>query len=136
LRLNGRCSRRVAAVATQAVAAPKITIYLPFPANRTTEVALGFLSKKSKPSKVPDPSAQRLLLGTFRQIGLEIGFSLSVFDAGSRTEHLPVRVHVYRHGRKAFEWETVLDLASGSVQVWQNEWEAANEAVPHEEDLI
>jgi len=59
-----------------------------------------------------------------------------MFSIPNRRGSLIVRVHVYRHGRKLREWDAPLDLAKGSLQIWQSEWERGDNQDPEGDDLI
>jgi len=83
---------------------------------------------------------KRFLISTLRQLGQEVGLTVPTLVApangGGAARALPVRMHVYRGGRDAHQFDVAPDPRQAFVEVWQRQWEAGLAPPNAGEDLI
>jgi hypothetical protein len=83
---------------------------------------------------------KRFLISTLRQLGQEVGLTVPTLVAPANgsgaARPLPVRVHVYRGGRDAHQFDIAPDPRRAFVEVWQRDWEAGLGPSNAGEDLI
>jgi len=83
---------------------------------------------------------KRFLISTLRQLGQEVGLTVPTLvppaNGNGAARPLPVRVHVYRGGRDAHQFDIAPDPRRAFVEVWQRDWEAGSGPSNAGEDLV